>query len=50
MAHRTHSSTEFTEVLSGLFCNVTQAEVWTVGLFFLIIVTFIEIFVHVAPA
>lgn len=48
-SHRTHSSAEFTKVFPGLFCNVTQAEVWTVGLSFFMIVTFIQIFVHVAP-
>lgn len=44
---RTYSLAEFTEVLPCLICNVAQAEVWTVGLFVLMIMTFIEIFLHV---
>lgn len=30
-------------------CNVAQSEVGTVGLLLLIVLTFVQIFVHVAP-
>lgn len=44
---RTHSPAELTEILPRLFCNVAQAEVWTVGLFVLMIMTLVEVFLHV---
>lgn len=47
MLINTHSPAELSEILLRLMCDVAQAEVWTVRLLLLMIVTLIEIFLHV---
>lgn len=48
--NRTHSPAELAEILPRLICDVAQAEVWTVGLFVLMIMTLTEVFMHVTLA
>lgn len=43
----THSPAEFAEILPRLRCDVAQPEVWTVGLFVHVVMTFTEVFLHV---
>lgn len=44
---KTHSPAEFAEILPCLSGNVAQTEIWTVGLFVLVVMTLAEVFLHV---